>query len=363
MKKAGKIIIIVLVIILLGVLDSCAIITYENEYSVIKEFGQIKKVYTTPGFSMKLPVVQTVNKISKSKQFYDLPKSDVITSDKKTMIADAYIIWHVTDPKVFTATLNANSTTAEGRIDVIVYNAIKTTISNMTQEELIISRDDPIVVANADAALEDVEIKDISTDEDGEVVDGEIQGGTRFNEKETIAISKQLLECIGDQCTRYGLQIDDIEIKVLDLPDENKDAVYERMITERNNIAAAYRAQGQSEAQIIRNTTDKEVSILLSEAQASADKTIAQGEAEYMKILSDAYNDPDKADFYLFTKSLDTAKKSLGEGTTLFLDKDSPIAQIFAGNTGKVDLTGKAQPKEEPEVVPEEDAANETPAE
>ncbi|MDY5576659.1 MAG: protease modulator HflC, partial [Lachnospiraceae bacterium] len=123
-----------------------------------------------------------------------------------------------------------------------------------------------------------------------------------------------------------------IEIKVLDLPNENKDAVYERMITERNNIAAAYTAQGQSEAQIIRNTTDKEVAVMKSEAQAKADTIIAEGEAQYMQILSEAYNDATKADFYLFTKALDTAKEALKDGeTTLFLDKDSPIAQIFQG--------------------------------
>ena len=104
------------------------------------------------------------------------------------------------------------------------------------------------------------------------------------------------------------------------------------MITERNNIAAAYTAQGQSEAQVIKNTTDKEVSVMLSEAKATADKTVAEGEAKYMKILSDAYNDEKKADFYLYSLSLDSAKNSLKSGqTTLFLDKNSPIAKIFGG--------------------------------
>lgn len=127
---------------------------------------------------------------------------------------------------------------------------------------------------------------------------------------------------------------------MLDLPEENKDAVYERMITERNNIAAAYKAQGESEARIIRNTTDKEVSIMKSEAEAEADKLIAEGEAEYMKILSDAYNDESKADFYLFTKSLDTARTSLSnKNNTLFLDKSSPLAQIFTGSDMKKAVT------------------------
>ena len=129
---------------------------------------------------------------------------------------------------------------------------------------------------------------------------------------------------------QYGIEIQMVKIKKLDLPDENKDAVYNRMITERKNIAAAYKAQGESEAQKIRNTTDRETAVMLSEAEATADRLEAEGEAEYMRILSDAYNDPDKAEYYLFVRQLDAAKKSLENGnTTLFLDSDSPLASIF----------------------------------
>ena len=300
--------------------------TMENEYTVVKQFGNIKKINSSAGLRVRIPFIQTVNSIPKSMQFYDLPNSDVITSDKKTMIVNAYVILEVTDPKLFTSSLNANTSIAEGRIDVIVYNAIKTTISNMTQEEVIVSRDDKIEVSTDDAALDDVEINDITT-ENGEVVEAD-----KIEKPEVIAISKKLLECVGTQCDQYGIRIKNIEIKVLDLPDENKEAVYQRMITERNNIAAAYTAQGHSEAQIIKNTTDKEVKVMKSEASASADKIIAEGEAEYMKILSDAYNNQKKADFYIYSKALDTARESLKDGeTTLFLDSDSPIAQIFQG--------------------------------
>ena len=245
-----------------------------------------------------------------------------------TLTVSSDVLWKITDPKLFTSSLNANTSTAEGRIDVIVYNAIKTTISNMTQEEVIVSRDDKIEISEPEDTLDGVNIKDI-TAENGEVVETDKK---EEKEPEVIAISNRLLKCVGSQCDQYGIEITNIEIKVLDLPNENKDAVYERMITERNNIAAAYRAQGKSEAQIIKNTTDKEVAVMKSEAQATADKTEAEGEAEYMKILSKAYNNKNKAEFYLFSKSLDTAKESLKNGeTTLFLDKNSPIAQIFQG--------------------------------
>ncbi|MBQ1384680.1 MAG: protease modulator HflC, partial [Firmicutes bacterium] len=101
---------------------------------------------------------------------------------------------------------------------------------------------------------------------------------------------------------------------------------------ERQNIAAGYTAEGESEAKKIRSATDRETQIIVSQAQAQAQALIAEGEAEYMRILSDAYSDPEKADFYSFVRSLDAAKKSLTNGSNmLILDKDSPLTEIFYG--------------------------------
>lgn len=329
MKKAG-IILAVLAIILIIVGGESCYITAENEYSVVKQFGKIVSTNDTAGLRFKIPFIQTVSSVPKATQIYDLPASEVITSDKKTMIVDAYVLWNVVDAKAYTQTLNASTVTAQGRIDVIVYNAIKTTISSMTQDELIASRDTAVKIeANAEA-LDDIEINDIAsstTDEDGNIIEAAEEENVKV-----IVISDKLLSCIGSQCDQYGISIKEVKIKVLDLPNENKEAVYNRMITERNNIAAAYTAQGESEAQIIKNTTDAEVQVMISEAQATADATVAEGEAEYMRILSEAYNDESKADFYLFILSLDTLRDSISRGnTTLFLDKDNPVTKIFNG--------------------------------
>lgn len=330
MKKSTKIIGIIVILVVLFVLPGCFYTTNENEYTVVKQFGKIVATNNTAGLRMKTPFVQSVSTVPKAIQMYDLPTSEVITSDKKTMIVDAYVLWDVTDAKTYTQSLNASAQTAQGRIDVIVYNSIKTTISSMTQDELIASRDTYVKIDATDTSLDDVEINDIessTTDEEGNIVEDVVEDDT-----EIIVISDRLLQCIGDQCAQYGIEITEVKIKVLDLPNENKDAVYNRMITERNNIAAAYKAQGESEAQIICNTTDAEVSVMLSEAQAEADAIVAEGEAEYMRVLSEAYNDESKADFYLFTLQLDTLKESVTNGnTTLFLDKNSPVAQIFNG--------------------------------
>ena len=143
------------------------------------------------------------------------------------------------------------------------------------------------------------------------------------------ALSQAIMQNIGTSVEQYGIQFVSIETKHLDLPSDNKAAVYERMISERNNIAASYTANGESEAKMIRTKTDNEIVVSVSEAEAQAEKIIAEGEAEYMKILSEAYNTPDRAEFYTFVRALDAAKKSMKGDKTLILPKDSPLAELF----------------------------------
>ena len=130
---------------------------------------------------------------------------------------------------------------------------------------------------------------------------------------------------------QYGITIEIAEIKALDLPDDNKEAVYERMISERNNIAAGYTAKGESDAQKIRNETDKQVAILTANAEKEAAKLEAEGEAEYMRILSDAYNDEGKAEFYNYLRGLDSLQALAGLNKTIILDKNSEFARILYG--------------------------------
>lgn len=269
--------------------SSCFVITNENEYSLVRQFGKIDHVVSEAGVSFKLPFIQSVDTLPKQTLIYDLASSDVITSDKKTMICDSYILWHITDPIKFAQTLNGSVSNAENRLDTIVYNATKNVISSVTQEQVISGRDGELSLA--------------------------------------------VMENIGTTLSQYGIELLDFETKQLDLPSDNKSAVYERMISERDNIAATYTAEGSAEAQIIRNTTDKEVTVMLSEAEKEAEILIAEGEAEYMRILSDAYANAGKTDFYSFVRSLDALKTSMvGNNKTVILSPESPIAQIFYGN-------------------------------
>ena len=285
-KTIGKLLGIAVVVVILILAESSFVVTKENEYTLVKQFGKIDHVVTDAGLSFKLPFIQTTDTLPKATLLYDLDPSDVITMDKKTMVANSYVLWRITDPIRFAQTLNSSVSNAESRINTIVYNSMKNVISSMTQEEVISGR--------------------------------------------AGALSQQMMEGIGNSIDQYGMELLSIEMKHLDLPGENKTAVYERMISERDKIAATYTAEGESEAQIIRNTTDKEIAISLSEAQAQAEKIEAEGEAEYMRVLSEAYADKSRSEFYSFVRALDAAKAALkGGNKTLVLDKDSPLAQIF----------------------------------
>ncbi len=288
MKTAKRVSIIVLLLALLIIGANSIVITYENEYSLIRQFGKVDHVVSEAGISFKIPFIQSVDKLPNQTLLYDLLPSDVITSDKKTMICDSYILWKISDPLRFAQTLNSSVINAESRLDTIVYNSTKNVISSTTQDDVISGRDGKLSAA--------------------------------------------IINHIGNTLDQYGIVLLAFETKQLDLPSDNKAAVYERMISERDNIAATYIAEGNSEAQIIRNTTDKEVTIKLSEAEKEAEILIANGEAEYMRILSEAYSDESKTDFYAFVRSLDALKISMqGNNKTVILSPDSPIAQIFYG--------------------------------
>ena len=283
-KVTGTIAGLAVVIVLLG----SVVVTKENEYKLIRQFGRVERVVDTAGVTLKLPFIQTADTLPKQILLYDLAASDVITMDKKTMLSDSYVLWRITDPLKFAQTLNSSVANAEGRIDTVVYNSVKNVISSMSQNEVISGRD------------------------------GEL--------------SQAIMTNVGDSMAEYGITLLAVETKRLDLPADNKAAVYERMISERDKIAATYTAEGQAEAQKIRNTTDREIAISISDAKAQAAAITADGEAEYMRIMAEAYRDPQKAEFYSYTRSLEAARASLnGDGNTLILPADSPIARIFMG--------------------------------
>lgn len=284
-KKIGILIGVSAVVVAVG---ASITVTQQNEYKLIRQFGKVDRVISSSGISFKIPFIESTQSLPKETLLYDLAASDVITKDKKTMISDSYVLWKISDPLKFAQTLNSSVESGESRINTAVYNATKNAISSMSQDQVITSRD------------------------------GEL--------------SDMVMEAIGTNMDQYGIELLKFETKQLDLPDDNKEAVYERMISERDNIAATYKAEGNSEAKVIRNKTDKEVAIQISDAKKQAEILGAEGEQEYMKILAQAYGEEDRSEFYSFVRSLDALKTSMkGEDKTVILSADSPIAQIFEG--------------------------------
>ncbi|MCL2708321.1 MAG: protease modulator HflC [Defluviitaleaceae bacterium] len=273
-------------------LISCAIlfnfftVTVPAGYAAyVMRFGKAESIHTQPGLYMKLPI-DTISYIPINKQIYNIIPTDVITLDKKTMNVSSFVIWQITNPRSVIENLGSELE-VNRRIDNIVYNAIKNTMSSRDQLELITQRGDDL--------------------------------------------SGNIRRIGADRMAEFGVDVSNIKINKFDLPDDNKEAVYRRMISERDSRAAKYLAEGEEEAKMIRNSIRPERDILISTAQAEADRTRAEGEAEYMRILSEAFSGADRAEFYEFLRSLDALKVAMQGDKTVFLPLDSPLTKWLAG--------------------------------
>ena len=290
MKK--KVLIIAILLLIVIVAGNSMFTVQENEYACTVRFSAIIKTTDTAGLHFKVPFLDSVKTFTKATQLYDIPPSEVLTSDKQNMTVDCYILWSISDPLRFFQSLGSNSV-AEQRLDALTYNELKTVMGTLAQADIINMED----------------------------------GAERNEIYEGIAAS------VDEKASTYGIHVEDVKIKQFDLPDSNLNAVYSRMISERNQMAEKYTADGKYEASVIVNDVDKQVNIIVSNAEAEAAKLVAEGEAEYMRMLAAAYDSDDKKDFYEFTLALDALKQSLtGSEKTVILDENSALAQILMGN-------------------------------
>ena len=288
--KTKTILIVIALLALIGLTNSLYTVA-ENEYACTVRFSKIIDTTDEAGLHFKVPFIDSVKYFTKATQLYDIPPSEVLTSDKQNMTVDCYILWSISDPKLFYQTL-VSTGIAEDRLDNLTYNELKTVMGTLAQSDIINMND----------------------------------GAERNEIYEGISTS---VDC---EALKDGIHVEDVKIKQFDLPDSNLTAVYSRMISERNQMAEKYTADGNYEASIIRNDVDKQVNILVSNANAEAAKLEAEGEAEYMRLLAEAYDTKDKKEFYEFTLALDALKKSLeGEEKTVILDGNSELAKILMG--------------------------------
>jgi membrane protease subunit HflC len=277
----------ILAVIIIAVLSSALYTVNEGEIVYVTQFGAIQKIELEAGLKFKIPFIQDVNRLTKKQMIYNVNPSEVLTADKKAMIVDSYSIWSIQDVTTFIRTVG-NISEMQKRIDASTYSVIKNVMGSLEQSKII-------------------------ADEEA--------GRTSLN--------KQITEQVASQLKGYGVHIQIVEIKRYDLPSDNEAAVYDRMISERSQMAATFKAEGDFEAAKIRNETDKEVEILIGEAKAQAQRLVGEGEEQYMAILKELYNDPVKADFYVFVRELDAARKALTGDKTLILGQDSPLVKIL----------------------------------
>ncbi|MDW5299993.1 MAG: protease modulator HflC [Sedimentibacter sp.] len=292
-KKKGKVSGILKMLILIFLLISVTNAIYvvkENEYAYVTRFSKFVEIQNTAGLHFKMPMLDKVEKIPQYRMMYDIPPSEVLTGDKKTLVVDNFAVWQIDDPYTFMRTVS-RITEMENRIDAVVYNAVKNTLGTMNQADII----------NSDnGSIDNVNIK--------------------------------ITDMVNAQLKGYGVSTIAVEIKRLDLPEDNESAVYNRMVSERTQMAESYRADGNLEASKVVNETDKEVGILLSKAEATAEELKGQGEGEYMKIIADAYSTEDRASYYEFIRSLEALKVTMQGEKTIFLPADSYIVKVLNGN-------------------------------
>jgi len=272
------------VLLLLIFISTSVVFVPEDKYVSIKRFNKVETTHTEPGLIFKMPFLDVAVELPKNEIIYELSSSDVLTLDKKAMTVSSYVVWRIEDPLTFlqmAVTINE----AENRLNANLYTAVKNKISSMNQIDIISSR--------------------------GENLDSEIA-----------SVLRMAME-------PYGVRVIDVQIKQFDLTQDNKEAVYKRMISERTLIAETYRAEGKEEAEKIKNTADKAATLELSRAAAKSEQLKAEGESEYMKILAEAYAGEERAEFYEFIRSLDALKASMVGDKTLVLPIDSPLTKWF----------------------------------
>lgn len=294
-KTITYIIIAILAIFLLNVGSSAFYTVQENEYACVRRFSKIIDTVENAGIKVKVPFIDEVVYFPKTQLFYDMKQSEVLTLDSKNMTVDSFVVWRIVEPLKFYQTLGSTGTAdsmlaAESRLDATVYSILKNVIGTTMRDDIISSADE--------------------------------QSRELLNN----TIAEQVKGMVGS----YGIEVIDVKVKRFELPTDNEQSVFRRMISDRNRIAELYIAEGAQEATMIRNEVDKSVNIIISNAETRAETIIAEGEAEYMRRLAEAYGDPDKREFYSFMRGLEAAKASLKNGeTTLILDKDSTLAQIL----------------------------------
>ncbi len=264
-------------------------IVREGEYKVVRQFGEVVRIENSPGLKFKIPFIQNVQTLPKHQMIYNVSEAEINTKDKKRILIDNYAVWKITDPKkMITNAVTVEN--AEARMEEFIYSVIRTELGNLNYDEII---------------------------------NDENSSRGSLNDRVTEKVNELLMK------DNYGIEVVDVRMKRTDLPSENEQSVYTRMISERESKAQEYLSMGDAEKNRITAETDREVKEMLAKAQADAEVIRAEGEGEAAKIYNEAFSkDPE---FYELFRTLESYKKVINDKTVIILPSNSKYAKLLSG--------------------------------
>ena len=280
--KAGKFLLPIIILIAATIYFSVFIVKEVNQ-AIVLQFGDPKRIILKPGLNFKLPFIQNVVFLDKRILNLDAPPEEVIASDQKRLIVDAFARFQIVDPLKFYISVG-NERVARSRLSTIINSRIRSVLGTQRLQTLL-SED-----RNKQMAL--------------------IQDG------------------VNKEAENFGIKIVDVRIKRADLPQANSDAIYRRMQTEREREAKEFRAKGAEMAVTITSTADKEVTVILAEAEKKSEIMKGEGDGQRNKIFADAFGKD--ADFFAFYRAMQAYERALiGGETSLIMSPDSEFFKFF----------------------------------
>lgn len=268
------------------VLSGSLFIVREGEYKVVLKFGEAVRFIEEPGIKMKIPFIESVTYLPKYQMVYDSKPTPILTKDKKPIVVDNYTVWRISDPQKFLRKFQSVNYSQE-RIDASVYSTVRRKLSEIDYGSII---------------SENTSRGDLTTQ-----ITNEVRAGMEEN----------------------GIEIIDVRIKRTDLPEENKQSVYSRMVSDRQAIAARYLSEGDEESRKITSKADRAATELIAQAQADAKKILADGEQQAAKIYNDAYGK--NPEFYKLYRTLESYIITFQGEPVIMLPIDSDYTRILLG--------------------------------
>ncbi|QGQ47489.1 protease modulator HflC [Metabacillus sediminilitoris] len=284
----GGIVLFIIILLFILILTNLFIVK-ENEYKVVRQFGEVVRIIEEPGLNYKIPFIQSITTLPKYQMTYNVQEAEINTKDKKRLIIDNYTVWKIEDPKKMIS--NARTiVNAETKMAEFVFSTVRSELGQLNYDEII---------------------------------NDEKSSRGSLNDKVTDKVNELLVK------DNYGIVVTDVRMKRTDLPSENEQSVFTRMISERESTAQGYLSKGDAEKNRIIADTDREVKEMLAKAEADAEVIRSEGEKEAAKIYNTAYSkDPD---FYEMYRTLQSYKQTINKETVIIIPFDSPYASLLKG--------------------------------